>query len=70
VLNSGMNYSPSILCQYLFDLGQKFNNFYQNVRVLDAQDDDKIFLLSVVEATMITMKEGLNLLGIEVVEQM
>jgi len=70
VLNSGMNYSPSILCQYLFDLGQKFNNFYQNVRVLDAQDEDKVFLLSVVEATMITMKEGLNLLGIEVVEQM
>jgi len=70
VLNSGMSYSPSILCQYLFDLGQKFNNFYQNVRVLDAQDDDKVFLLSVVEATMITMKDGLNLLGIEVVEQM
>lgn len=70
VLNSGMSYSPSILCQYLFDLGQKFNNFYQNVRILDAQDDDRVFLLSLVEATMVTMKEGLNLLGIEVVDQM
>ncbi len=70
VLNSGMSYCPSILCQYLFDLGQKFNNFYQNVRILDAQDEDKEFLLSLVEATMVTMKEGLNLLGIEVVDQM
>lgn len=70
VLNSGMGYSPAILCQYLFDLGQRFNNFYQNVRILDAQDDDRVFLLSLVEATMVTMKEGLNLLGIEVVEKM
>lgn len=70
VLSSGINYSPAILCQYLFDLGQKFNNFYQNVRILDAQDDEKAFLLNIVEATMITMKEGLNLLGIQVVEQM
>jgi len=70
VLNSGIGYSPSILCQYLFDLGQEFNNFYQNVRILDAQDDDRVFLLSLVEATMVTMKEGLNLLGIEVVEKM
>jgi len=70
VLNSGISYSPAILCQYLFDLGQRFNNFYQNVRILDAQDDEKAFLLSIVEATMITMKDGLNLLGIQVVEQM
>ena len=70
VLNSGISYSPAILCQYLFDLGQKFNNFYQNVRILDAQDDERAFLLSIVEATMLTMKEGLNLLGIQVVEQM
>jgi len=70
VLSSGISYSPAILCQYLFDLGQRFNNFYQNVRILDAQDDEKAFLLSIVEATMITMKDGLNLLGIQVVEQM
>lgn len=70
VLNSGVGYSPSILCQYLFDLGQRFNNFYQNVRILDAQYDDRVFLLSLVEATVVTMKEGLNLLGIEVVDQM
>jgi len=29
------NYSPNLLCNYLFDLAQKFNNFYNQHRILD-----------------------------------
>ena len=68
LLSSALNYSPSTLCSYLFDLGQTFNTFYQNVRVLDSEN--KEFLLKVVEATAETMKHGLNTLGISVVEKM
>ena len=68
LLSSALTYSPSTLCSYLFDLGQTFNTFYTNVRVLDSED--KEFLLGVVEATSQTMKHGLNTLGINVVERM
>jgi arginyl-tRNA synthetase len=70
LLKSSINYSPSILCQYLFDLGQSFNSFYQNVRVLDAVEDERQILLIMVKATMNVMKDGLKNLGIEVVERM
>ncbi len=68
LLTSALNYSPSTLCSYLFDLGQTFSTFYQNVHVLDS--DQSQFLVKVVEATSQTMKHGLNVLGIDVVERM
>jgi arginyl-tRNA synthetase len=68
LLDSSLKYSPNILCEYLFDLGQSFNSFYQNVRVLDSEN--KEFLLLVVDAVSKTMKHGLNTLGINVVEKM
>jgi arginyl-tRNA synthetase len=70
VLNSAINYSPSTLCTYLFELGQKFNQFYQEVNVLNAEDKDKELLLAVVEATADIMKTGLYILGIETVDRM
>lgn len=70
LLDSAINYSPSTLTQYLFGLGQAFNSFYQSVRVIDAPDDEKDILLTLVKATMVVMKDGLDRLGIEVVERM
>ena len=70
LLDSAINYSPSTLTQYLFGLGQAFNSFYQSVRVIDAPDEEKDILLTLVKATMVVMKDGLDRLGIEVVERM
>jgi arginyl-tRNA synthetase len=70
LLDSAINYSPSTLTQYLFNLAQSFNSFYQSVRVIDAPDDERDILLTLVKATMVVMKDGLNRLGIEVVERM
>jgi arginyl-tRNA synthetase len=70
LLTSGVNYSPSTLCQYLFDLGKHFNAFYQNVRVLDAENEERQILLLLVNATMNVMEDGLNNLGIPIVERM
>ena len=70
LLDSSINYSPSTLAQYLFSLGQTFNSFYQGVRVLDAPDEEREILLSLVKATMVVMQDGLDKLGIEVVEKM
>ena len=68
LLVSALNYSPSTLCSYLFDLGKTFSTFYQNVHVLDSSNSE--FLLTVVQATSQTMRHGLNVLGINVVERM
>jgi len=68
LLASSQNYSPSLLASYLFDLSQVFNTFYQNVRILDSEDRENLLL--VVNATANTIKHGLKILGIDVVERM
>ncbi|NMC09204.1 arginine--tRNA ligase [Candidatus Microgenomates bacterium] len=70
MLTSALNYSPSLLCHYLFELGQVFSNFYQNVRVLDADEEERKILLLLLKAVMITMRVGLYTLGIKVVDRM
>jgi arginyl-tRNA synthetase len=70
VLSSSINYSPSTLCTYLFELGQIFNKFYQEVNVLNSEEDDRDLLLAIVKATAESMKEGLYLLGIDTVSRM
>lgn len=70
LLASGLNYAPSTLSQYIFDLAQSFNNFYQQISVLEAPEKDRASLLAIVQATMLTMRNGLELLGIGVVDEM
>ena len=68
LLSSSMSYTPNILCSYLFNLGQTFSSFYQNVKVLGSDNED--FLINVIISTAEVMKEGLNALGIESVDKM
>ncbi len=64
-------YKPNLLCTYLFGLAQCFSHFYNNLRVLDAETEEKKSLrLCLVVATGYVLKHGLNLLGIEVPERM
>jgi arginyl-tRNA synthetase len=70
VLSSAINYSPSTLCTYLFELGQIFNQFYQEVNVLNAEEEDRELLLAIVDASAKVMEHGLGLLGIETVDRM
>ena len=70
LLSSARRWDPSELCNYLFNLGQKFNSLYQNVRILDSDSDDRAILLLEVKAVMTVMKDGLDHLGIECVDVM
>ena len=70
VLSSSLGYSPSSLCTYLFELGQSFNSFYNEVNVLNAPEEERQLLLAIVECTAQIMKEGLELLGIKTVSSM
>jgi arginyl-tRNA synthetase len=61
---------PNRLCQYLFELSQKFNQFYDKHSVLNAEEPIRTSRLVLSDLTAKTLKMGLNLLGISVLERM
>jgi arginyl-tRNA synthetase len=63
-------YRPHFLCQYLFELATLFHKFYESCPVLSAGDDVRGSRLVLCDLTASTLRHGLNLLGIDVVEQM
>jgi arginyl-tRNA synthetase len=61
---------PNRLCQYLFELSQKFNQFYDKHSVLNAEEPLRTSRLVLCDLTAKTLKLGLDLLGIPVLERM
>ena len=61
---------PNRLCQYLFELSQKFNQFYDQCPVLKAEEPLRTSRLVLCDVTARTLKLGLSLLGISVLERM
>ncbi len=71
VERTAKEFQPNIICNYLFELSQNFNNFYQNVPVLQEEDAEKrSFRLQLITGTAQVIKNGLGLLGIEAPEEM
>jgi arginyl-tRNA synthetase len=63
-------YRPNFLCNYLFELAGKFTAFYENCPVLKAEGAVRESRLMLCDLTAYVLKQGLDVLGIEVVEQM
>lgn len=62
---------PSILTRYVIEVAKTFNKFYNAHSVLNLEDEDlKATRLNLVRATLQVIKNGLELLGIDVVEKM
>ncbi|MDJ0636065.1 MAG: arginine--tRNA ligase [Xenococcaceae cyanobacterium MO_188.B29] len=61
---------PNRLCQYLFELSQKFNQFYDRCPILQADEPSRTSRLVLADLTARTIKLGLSLLGISVIERM
>lgn len=61
---------PNRLCQYLFELSQKFNQFYDRCPILQAKEPARTSRLALCDLTARTLKLGLSLLGIPVLERM
>jgi arginyl-tRNA synthetase len=65
------DYRPNHLTSYLFELATRYSDFFENCPVLRAESDDlRTSRLLLCDLTARTIKMGLNLLGIEVVERM
>ena len=61
---------PNRLCQYLFELSQTFNQFYDRCSVLQAEEPQRTSRLILCDLTAKALKLGLSLLGIRVLERM
>ncbi|OGK37055.1 hypothetical protein A3F60_02310 [Candidatus Roizmanbacteria bacterium RIFCSPHIGHO2_12_FULL_39_8] len=70
VFEAAKNYSPNLIANYLYDLAQKYNLFYQKHKILEADEKTKKFRLLLNTATAKVIKKGLYLLGIKTVEKM
>ncbi len=64
------DYRINAISDYLFSLSQKFTAFYDACPVLKSDSPHRESRLALCELTARVLKHGLNLLGIETVEQM
>ncbi|MFT7131576.1 MAG: arginyl-tRNA synthetase [Cyclobacteriaceae bacterium] len=64
------DYQANILCSYLFELAGLFMSFYEACPILKAEPDVSNSRLMLADLTARVLQQGLELLGIETVEQM
>ncbi|PSU51556.1 arginine--tRNA ligase [Photobacterium frigidiphilum] len=70
VLNVSREGQPHLMCTYLFELAGKFSSFYEACPILNAEEAVKQSRLKLALLTAKTIKQGLDLLGIETLERM
>ena len=63
-------YRPNFLCNYLYDTAKSFSGFFENCPVLKAEPAERASRLVLCDLTARVLRQGLETLGIEVVEQM
>jgi arginyl-tRNA synthetase len=64
-------HKPNILTDFLFDLANAFSSFFENCPVLKAESTERRdSRLALCDLTATTLKSGLGLLGIDIVERM
>ena len=71
VKKAAFSFSPKVICDFLFSLSQKYNAFYDKYPILREKNiNKKMFRLKLTEDVGWVIRNGLRLLGIEVVERM
>ena len=70
VKNVTNNLKPHLISNYIYELSSLFSAFYNNCPVLKAEEKVKKARLVLIECVKIVLKNGLSLLGIEVLEKM
>lgn len=68
VMEAAKEFSPNLLCNFLFDLSQKFNLFYDKERIIGSESEN--FRLQLTAAVGQVLKNGLTLLGLQALEKM
>lgn len=68
VFKAGLEYSPNLIATYIYELCQRFNSFYNKEKVIGSEKERE--RLALVEAFLEVVRNGMRLLGIELVQQM
>lgn len=68
--SAAKNFGPQLICEYLFELAQRFSIFYEKNKVIDSGGETEEFRLLLTKVYSLVMKRGLEVLGIDVVEKM
>jgi arginyl-tRNA synthetase len=64
------DYRPNFLCNYLYDLAGNFMRFFENCPVLKSEANLRASRLVLCDLTARVLKQGLDVLGIDTLEQM
>ncbi|MDD4583669.1 MAG: arginine--tRNA ligase [Eubacteriales bacterium] len=70
VVEAAERYEPSIVTRHIVGIAQSFNRFYHNEHILVENEKERKAKLFLTYVTKQTLKNGLQLLGIEVPERM
>lgn len=71
ISSSVKEFNPSRIASHIFEISKTFNQFYHKHPVLNAENENlKNARLVFIQAIGLTIKKGLNLLGIDVLEKM
>ena len=71
LIKSAETYSPSFLCNYVYDLSKTYNSFYQEEKIFDGRNNETTsFKIALSDMTSSVIKESLNTLGMDVVNKM
>jgi len=71
IKTSSETYSPSLISQFTYDLSKLYNAFYQEEKIIDGNNNETTsFKIALSHLTSITIKNSLELLGIDVPKKM
>lgn len=70
VLKASIEYRPNLIANYLLDLAQTSTKYYHDVQIITEDKELEASRLYLLEKVALTIKEGLSLLGIDVLDEM
>lgn len=70
VIDAAEKYEPSVVTRHIVDIAQNFNKFYHDEHILVANEEEKQAKLILTYAAKQTIKNGLQLLGMQAPERM
>ncbi len=70
IVKSADSCKPNVIADYIFELAQMFNTFYNAINIMKSEELEKKSRLLLIYKVSLTIKSGLDLLGIEVLDRM
>jgi len=69
-IHAGVELAPHTIANYLKDCAADLHSYYNDTKFLVENEDEKLARLSLIRATQIVLKNGLDLLGVKAPEKM